>query len=126
MNKRYILKISIAILLLLIINCMFLSIESFGISRDDIGSFENVEGSEEAENFTRNAGTIVVVTLRVITTSIAVIILIVISMKYMISAPADRADIKKHAIPYVIGVIILFGATGVLSIIQKLSTVIES
>lgn len=126
MNKRYILKVSIAILLLLIINCMFLSIESFGIARDDIGSFENVEGSAEAENFTRNAGTIVVVTLRVITTSIAVIILIVISMKYMISAPADRADIKKHAIPYVIGVIILFGATGVLSIIQKLSTVIES
>lgn len=126
MNKRYILKISIAILLLLIINCMFLSIESFGIDRNDIGSFENVEGSVEAENFTRNAGKIVIVTLRVITTSIAVIILIVISMKYMISAPADRADIKKHAIPYVIGVIILFGATGVLSIIQKLSTVIES
>ena len=46
-------------------------------------------------------------------------------MKYMSSAPSDRADIKKHAIAYVIGAIILFGVTGILSIIIEVSETIK-
>ena len=51
--------------------------------------------------------------------AIAVVILLVIGTKYMIASAGDRADIKKYAIKYIIGAVILFGASGILTIIQK-------
>ena len=39
--------------------------------------------------------------------------LIVLAMKYMMSAPGERADIKKHAVVYVVGAVV--------GIIQKFS-----
>ena len=63
----------------------------------------------------------IIVIARVITTSIAIIVLLVIAMKYMISAPGDRADIKKHAIAYVIGAMILFGSSAILGILVNIA-----
>lgn len=51
---------------------------------------------------------------------IAVVMLMTIGAKYIIASAGDRADIKKYAMNYVIGALILLGATGILSIIQKL------
>lgn len=57
--------------------------------------------------------------MRIVCVTIAIVILLTISMKYMMSAPGDRADIKKHAVHYVIGAFILFGVTGILGIIDN-------
>ncbi len=48
----------------------------------------------------------------------AIIILLVIGMKYMLAAPGDRAGIKKYSIKYVIGALILFGASGIVTIMK--------
>ena len=45
-------------------------------------------------------------------------------MKYMMSAPGDRADIKKHAVHYVISALILFGVSGILTIISEFAKAI--
>lgn len=66
-------------------------------------------------------GAIISVT-RIIATGVAIIMLVVVSMKYMMSAPGDRADIKKHAVVYVVGALVLFGASGILTIIQNFAT----
>ena len=42
-------------------------------------------------------------------------------MKYMISAPGDRADIKKHAVAYVIGTFILFSAMQIIALLVNIS-----
>lgn len=62
---------------------------------------------------------------RVVCVAIAIVILLVIAMKYMMSAPGDRADIKKHAVHYVIGAFILFGVTGILGIINNFALQIK-
>lgn len=62
---------------------------------------------------------------RVVCVSIAIVILLVIAMKYMMSAPGDRADIKKHAVHYIIGAFILFGVTGILGIINNFALQIK-
>ena len=35
------------------------------------------------------------------------------------ASAGDRADIKKYAVNYIIGAIILFGTTGILGIVQN-------
>ena len=49
---------------------------------------------------------------------IAVVMLLVLAIKYITAAPSDKADIKKSAVVYVVGAVILFGASGLLEIIR--------
>ena len=56
---------------------------------------------------------------RTIGLGIAIVILMVIGCKYMIASPGEKADIKTHAINYVIGAVVMFAAAGILSIIKS-------
>jgi len=56
---------------------------------------------------------------RIIAIGVAVIMLIAVAMKYLTAAPGDKAEIKKHAVVYVVGAIVLFGASGILDIIAN-------
>ncbi len=58
---------------------------------------------------------------QIIAIGVAIIMLIVLAMKYMISAPGDRATIKKHAVVYIVGAIVMFATTGILGIIKNLA-----
>ena len=50
---------------------------------------------------------------------IAVIMLIVLAIKYISSAPNDKAEIKKHAVVYVVGAVLLFASVGVLELLKQ-------
>ncbi len=49
---------------------------------------------------------------------VAVVILVVLAIKYMASSPNDKAEIKKHAIVWVVGAVLLFAASGVVKLVQ--------
>jgi len=59
--------------------------------------------------------------VQVVGTGVAIIMLIVLAIKYISAAPGDKADIKKHAVVYVVGAVVLFAATGILQIIKNFS-----
>ena len=82
---------------------------------------ENAEDKSDVGEKVRSFGGSVIVTVQVVVTGIAVIMLIVLAMKYMLAAPGDKADIKKHAVVYVVGAEILFSVSGILKIIQVFS-----
>lgn len=83
------------------------------------------DGDEEILNPINDiAGTAITIT-QVIAIGVAIIMLMVLAMKYMLSAPEDKASIKKHAVVYVVGAIVMFASTGILEIIRKLSMALE-
>ena len=57
--------------------------------------------------------------VQVIGMAVAVIMLIVLAIKYISAAPSDKAEIKKHAVVYVVGAVVLFAASGILEIVQQ-------
>ena len=63
--------------------------------------------------------------VQVVSLFIAVIMLLFVTIKYMVSSVSERAEIKKHAVVYVIGALIIFSVNGIITIIQKFSTNIE-
>ena len=65
-----------------------------------------------------NAGGQVAGIVAAIAAGVAIVILIWLAIKYMTGSASDKADIKKSAIPYVIGAVLLFAASGVLTLIQ--------
>lgn len=56
--------------------------------------------------------------VQVVAAGVAVIMLIVLAIKYISASPEGKADIKKSAAQYVVGAILLFGATGILGIVR--------
>jgi len=67
----------------------------------------------------QNAMGAAVVIAQIIAAGIAVIMLLVLAMKYMSAAPSEKAEIKKHAVVYVVGAIVMFAVTGILEIIKQ-------
>ena len=70
------------------------------------------------------SGTILGV-VQVIGVAVAVIMLIVLAIKYISAAPNDKAEIKKHAIVYVVGAVVLFAASGILGIVRGFADTIN-
>ena len=57
--------------------------------------------------------------VQVVGSGVAIIMLVVLAIKYISAAPGDKAEIKKHAVVYVIGAIVLFAASGILGIVKN-------
>lgn len=92
---------------------------SFSSMIDDINDVE--DGSNATESAKNIVGSILSIT-KVIAVGVALIMLVVLAIKYMSAAPGDKADIKKHAVVYVTGAVVLFGSAGILSIIEKFAS----
>ena len=56
--------------------------------------------------------------VRIIFSSIALLIMMFIGVKYIIASPGERADLKKSSVQFVVGAVILFGAAGIFGIIE--------
>lgn len=52
----------------------------------------------------------------------AVIMLMMLGIKYVTSSPEGKAEVKKSAVIYVIGAVLVFAAGTVLTVIQNMAT----
>ena len=59
--------------------------------------------------------------VQVVGSAVAVIMLVVLAIKYISAAPGDKAEIKKHAVVYVVGAILLFGASNILKLVADVA-----
>ena len=56
--------------------------------------------------------------IQLVALTVAVVMLVVLAIKYMMSSVSDRADIKKHAVIYIVGAVLMFGTSGIIQIIK--------
>lgn len=92
----------------------------------DLTQFDSLGDNSGASKSAQNIIGALITIVQVIGTGVAIIMLIVLAIKYISAAPGDKADIKKHAVVYVVGAIILFAATGILQIIKTFSSNISA
>lgn len=122
-------KIAIIFITFIITIAIITTLPEFAFANENfnLDGFENdnVTGTASAQKLVNDTAITAIAVARVVCVAIAVVILLVISMKYMMSAPGDRADIKKHAVHYVIGAFILFGITGILGILNNIALQIK-
>ena len=52
---------------------------------------------------------------------VAVVASIYLGIRYVISSTDEKADIKKKLIPFVVGVVMFYGATGILQLIADIA-----
>ncbi len=125
--------LKISLTLILVFSVLF---GMFELVSDAAGSYSGEMGKllNDSEKYNDTTGTAnkvnkitgtVITSIRIIGVAVAIVMLLVVAMKYMTAAPGDKADIKKSAIQYVVGAIVLFAVTGLLGIISKFSSAIK-
>lgn len=83
--------------------------------------FEPIEpkpAGTAGEKVTNTAGRILTI-VRIVGMAVAVIMLTILGIKYVAASPNEKADYKKGMTVYVVGAVLLFGASALLSVIQK-------
>ena len=83
--------------------------------------FEPIEpkpAGTAGEKVTNTAGQILTI-VRIVGMAVAVIMLTILGIKYVAASPNEKADYKKGMTVYVVGAALLFGASALLSVIQK-------
>lgn len=83
--------------------------------------FEPIEpkpAGTAGEKVTNTAGQILTI-VRIVGMAVAVIMLTILGIKYVAASPNEKADYKKGMTVYVVGAVLLFGASALLSLIQK-------
>ncbi len=126
MKINFLKKPMVVILLASMIFSVLLTFQNYAeASMPDISTIEGAGDASTANSVEKIVGAILYIT-KVIAVGVGLIMLTAVAIKYMSSAPGERATIKKHAVVYVVGACVLFGAAGILNIIQKFATNIKS
>jgi len=110
-------KKMVAFFAIVILVCLIAS-SSFAV---DISVLNGYGWSNPAGEQTNTIGGNAIAIMQVIGVSIALIMLIGIAIKYMTSSPNDRAELKKHMVPYIFGAFFIFGAVTIISILKNLN-----
>ena len=106
------------ILTIILVAILIASISTFLLAdMPDPHRFQGDENTAAAQSVEDMANTIIGI-IQVVAVAVAVIMLIVLAIKYISGAPEGKAEIKKHAVIYIVGAVLLFGTTGVLQILK--------
>ena len=119
--EKMVVIILISLLIISSIGSLYTIVNAEG-SYDWEGSMDNVINAEadgEIPNKLRDVMGSAITVVRVVCMGVAFIMLVVLGIKYMTSAPNDRATIIKHAYVYLIGAIVMFASSGILGLIAK-------
>lgn len=69
-----------------------------------------------------DTASIVVSVIRVVGVIVTVIVLLALGIKYMTGSVSEKAEYKKSMIPYVVGAVIFFGLSQILSLVISVVT----
>ncbi len=116
--KRKIIKILVLIL------CCTLIISVVSLADSTESGVKNFKGTISSEADTSKDVIIKLIAtilniIRIVGMAIAIIMLMTVACKYIIASAGDRADIKKYAMNYVIGALVLFGASGIVTLAKN-------
>ena len=115
MNIKKMSKIISAVLIITTILSAFCMV--FATGPDIPSGTKPASGADEVTNITN----MVIYVIQIIAFAAAVIMLIFVGIKFLTASPEGKAEVKKIAVIYVVGAILLFAATGILQIVRSLA-----
>ena len=82
--------------------------------------------SSSAQGDVMNIGNQIIGIITTVGVVVAVIILLVLGIKYMMGSASEKAEYKKTMIPYLVGAILIFGASAITKVVVGLAQGITS
>lgn len=116
-------RIYIVLIMLIFILIMSSLINFYTVYADQfkINSYESASDQYGLEGYAKDATGVGVKVAASIAGGCVAIAILLIATKYITSAPDGKADVKRYAIPFVIGCAIVFGVQGILNALLTIS-----
>ena len=113
MSKKAMKILTVMATMLLIIS-MGVSVV-YGLTPGDVKGNSSATGTNEIKNLGQN----IMGVIQVVGVVIAVIILMVLGIKYMMGSAEEKAEYKKTMIPYLVGAILIFAASTIANVVYQ-------
>lgn len=120
--KKNIIKILTMILIVFMLANITSLVYASDINPSDFAGIYTKTGVSDLDNKTGKILNVV----QIVGTSVSLVALLVLGMRYMLSSPNEKASIKEKLIPYVIGTIIFFAASNLVAIVIKFAQKLPS
>ena len=89
---------------------------------DPAGMANNLKGTtSNAQTDVMNIGNQIIGIITTVGVVVAVVILLVLGIKYMMGSASEKAEYKKTMIPYLVGAILIFGASAITKVVVGLA-----
>jgi len=114
-------KLVISLIAVLVIVTFIATLLNTSYGYDWGTAMSNVESATDKSDGAKAATNITGALLdifRIAAAGIALIMIAVVAIKYMSAAPEGKAEIKKTATVYIVGAVVLFASSGILTIIK--------
>lgn len=109
---------------LLIIVTILATLSSVVLAAPDLsGKIDEIaQGNDSvATDKVVNLGKTIVTIMQTIGIVVAVVVLLVLGIKYMMGSAEEKAEYKKTMIPYVVGAVLIFASTTIVNIVYQLA-----
>lgn len=85
-------------------------------------------GSVDATSNTSvtNMGKQIVAVIQTIGIVVAVVVILILGIKYMLGSPEEKSEYKKSMFPYFIGAVLIFAASTIVNIVYNLANSLKS
>lgn len=110
-------KIITTVLMILAILCSLANVV-FGTSIISSLSGDKTPSVSAASDMTNLAGKIIGV-IQILGIIVAVVVLLVLGIKYMVGSAEEKAEYKKTMMPYVVGALLIFAASTIVNILYN-------
>ena len=110
----------------LMIVFMIVSMSTMVLAADYMNPNTMVGSSNADTNSITGIGNSIVKIVGTVGMITAVVVLIVLGIKYMMGSAEEKAEYKKTLLPYVIGAVLIFAATVVVTVIANFGTSIQA
>lgn len=108
---------------LLIALMLIFALNTYAMAMDPGSIAEELTGTESgAQESVTNIGNQIIGVITTIGVVVAVVVLLVLGIKYMIGSASEKAEYKKTMIPYLVGAILIFGASAITKVVVSLGT----
>ena len=110
-----------AVLLILAIAMIAFTTVANATAGDVANIFQKAEESDvDTGDMTTVAGNIVNI-ITWVGIIVAIIVLLVLGIKYMMGSAAEKAEYKKTMIPYLVGAVLIFGASAIAQVVYSIA-----
>ena len=109
--------------IVLVIMMALVAISSVVLAAPDLtGTIKDLaNGSGNQPTEVVNLGKTIVTIMQTVGIVVAVVVLLVLGIKYMIGSAEEKAEYKKTMIPYLVGAILIFASTTIVNVVYNLA-----
>ncbi len=122
--KKQVKVLSIALIVLTVL----LAISNVVLATDISGKIDQIAQGNPSADTSKvvNLGATIVTIMQTVGIVVAVVVLLILGIKYMMGSAEEKAEYKKTMIPYLVGAVLIFAATTIVNVVYQMANGLNS